>query len=436
MGKHLPFRLASRSTLRLVLFINCLLLAMPPFPGYLSEGSLLTQGCILMNNSQSTPRVSSASNAYCWGVIGSSPSYSAAEYSSGIRVKTLSISWRSLNPNSGFIDPTYLARKQADLSQLEQAGFSVILLLGLQDPPLWTHQQYPNSYYVDQYGDSYTGGVDGGDLNLVFNPVMRSLAAAYIQTVFADFGTHFAAVRLGGGRYGELTYPPAQYAGHSNCYWAFDVNALAASPVPAWRPGSSSPAGEAGQFLNFYLNDLVDFQNWQITTVRQHYSGPLMMLYPSWGMRPGDFMAAVNANLNGSTSAEMNGEVQRGYDFSRQVAAISDAKVIVTTTWLDANSTGDDSPDVHFWSPVKYLAYLARSNPLSLALFGENTGQGSPVAMEQSAAQMQRYGLIGMLWYNEAELFSGAFAGLSDYQQIINRYSPSQTYLPFVFRSS
>ena len=39
--------------------------------------------------------------------------------------------------------------------------------------------------------------------------------------------------------------------------------------------------------------------------------------------------------------------------------------------------------------------------------------------MNLSAAQVQRYGLLGMAWYREEELFSGQYATLNDYSQVI-----------------
>jgi hypothetical protein len=32
---------------------------------------------------------------------------------------------------------------------------------------------------------------------------------------------------------------------------------------------------------------------------------------------------------------------------------------------------------------------------------------------------MKRYSLIGMMWYDETQLFSGTYATLTDYQQVI-----------------
>ncbi len=375
-----------------------------------------------------------AGQQFCWSLIGNEldPSRLQEEFAAGVRLRTFTVSWRELIPAPGIIDTSYLASKQTELTQLYQAGFGVIFITGVHDPPDWIHAQYPDTYYVDQYGDQYSGDVDTGDLNLVFNTAMRNLAAGYLHDLFSYFGTNFVAVRLGGGRYGELTYPPAVYGQHSNCYWAFDRNAQAQLRVPGWKPGDPSPSDQAETFLTRYLNALVDFQSWQIETARKYYSGPLMILYPSWGMRPGDFGQAVSVNLNGTTPAEQNGEVQRGYDFSRQIQAITDPGVIITTTWLDADPTNDSGPDMRYWSPVKYLAYLIHLHTIPLASFGENTGEGSRTEMERSAAQMKRYGLIGMAWYNETELFSGKYASLNDFRQVISAYQGLLIFLPFL----
>jgi hypothetical protein len=133
---------------------------------------------------------------------------------------------------------------------------------------------------------------------------------------------------------------------------------------------------------------------------------------------------AVATNLNGSSSAEINGEIERGFDFQSQVAAINDPKVIVTSTWMDAPSSGDSGTDQRSWSPVHYLSYLAQAHPLHLSSFGENTGHGSRAVMDLSASRMKQYKLTGMLWYCETEMFAGGYATLTDYQQVIKGYNP------------
>jgi hypothetical protein len=369
--------------------------------------------------------------SYVFGVIGNDTSHLTEEREAGIEAKLFYLSWREFYPQEGVKDTAYIAAKKEELQELREAGFRIILCLGYQDNPLWVHQNYSDSYYIDQYGERYTatGLFENGEANLVFNQQLRALVGSYMQDVISEFGTDFYAVRLGGGRYGELTYPPTDWHGKTNRYWAYDKNARTSSPVPSWTPGNPSPNGEASMFLDWYLNSLVDYQNWQISALRATgYEGKIMMLYPSWGIRPGQIDEALKTNLNGTTSAEKNGEIQRGYDFARQVKAISDPKVILTTTWLEANfdAAADDRHDARYWSPVHYLASLAEAHPLSLKVYGENGGQDDREAMALSASRMRRYGLIGMCWYNEEELFSGQFASLDDYERIIqtseNRY--------------
>lgn len=360
-----------------------------------------------------------------WGVLGNDQSQLAAERAAGITTKVYVLSWRDLAPTETTLNMPLIRYQQAEMARIRQAGFRIVLGLGFTDAPAWVHANYTDTYYINQFGDPYIANTaDGGDANLIFNPNMRSLAFAYIQSVFANFGTDFAAVRLGGGHWGELTYPLHTIGGRTNLYWAYDHNALASSPVPAWRPGQPSPNGEAATFANWYLDALAAYQNWQIATLRQSYGGPLMMLYPSWGMRPGQLGQAIVGNLGGTTSPEINGEVQRGYDFARLVSRINDPNVVVTTTWLDADATRDNSANPDDWSTIKYLASLANSHPLHLGVAGENAGQGNVAVMRLVGAQMRRYGLVALTWSRESELLSGAYATLDDYKRVIEGLGP------------
>jgi len=345
----------------------------------------------------------------------------AAERGAGVTTKVVRISWKDMVPSEGTTNAAYIGTMRARFDALRAAGFGITLELGIQDTPGWLHAAYAAASYVDQYGDVYSGGgqPDSGDANAVFNLTVRRLIADYVRDVFAAFGTDFAAVRLGGGHWGELTYPTNTYNGHSNCYWAFDPSALAQSPVPSWHPGDPSPYGESTRFIAWYLDALTGYQTWQISMLRASYSGPIIMLYPSFGVRPGQLDGAVRGNLDGATSVEINGELQRGYDMARQVAAIADPNTVIATTWLDCPFGDDDSANPDDWRPVHYLASLAATHAPALRVFGENTGQGQRAQMDFAAAQMVRYGLVGMAWYDEGEVFSGQYATLADYQSEI-----------------
>ncbi len=366
-----------------------------------------------------------AQGPYTWGLLnddgGADGTRLAAERGAGVTTKVVRISWKDMVPAEGTTNAAYISTMRARFDALRGAGFGITLELGIQDTPDWVHAAYPAANYIDQYGDVYSGQgqPDSGDANAVFNPTVRRLIANYVWDVFAAFGADFAAVRLGGGHWGELTYPTQTYNGHGNCYWAFDPSALARSPVPSWHPGDSSPHDEAARFIAWYLDALTGYQTWQISMLRANYSGPIIMLYPSFGVRPGQLDGAIKGNLGGATSVEINGELQRGYDMARQVAAITDPNTVIATTWLDCPFGNDDSANPDDWRPVHYLASLAATHTPALRVFGENTGQGQRARMDVAAAQMVRYGLVGMAWYDEGEVFSGRYATLADYQSEI-----------------
>ena len=379
---------------------------------------------------------------YLFALIGNDGTHLQEERAVGIEAKVFELSWRQYYPSEGKIDTAYVRSKKAEMEELRKAGFEIILSLGYHDPPPWVHENYQNTYYVNQFGERWTGdtfdvgdGVviddtfargtprDNGDANLVFNHQLRGLVVSYMDDVFTDFGTDFYAVRVGGGRYGEVTYPPNSFGRKDNLYWAYDDNAQRSAVeagIGGWRPGDPRPNGRAGGFLEWYLDSLVDYQNWQVEALREAgYAGKAMLLYPGPGIRPGEIEEATATNLDGSTPGEADGVIQKGHDFARQVGAIEDDNVLVTTTWLDADPSGDDDQNPSEWSPVKYLSSLAGSNPTHPGLYGENTGPGSLEDMQISAYQMRRYGLIGMAWYDEEQLFSGRYATLDDYGRVI-----------------
>jgi hypothetical protein len=359
-----------------------------------------------------------------WGLIGNRVDRTAEERAAGLSFKVVRLSWKDFEPAKGARSAGYIAAKQREIETLAAGGMRVVLDLGLHDTPQWLHS-YANSYLVNQYGEHWTSATDGdlaidkSDANLIFNVKLRKRAAIYTLDALRIFGAQAMAVRIGGGRYNELGYPVAHTATHANTYWACDALAQAGSPVRGWKPGSPSPNGEAARFLEYYLGALEKFQRWQITTTRRAFAGPLIVLYPSWGIRPGQAQDAIAGNLAGRTSAEINGEVQRGHDVARFVGAISDPLVYPATTWLDAPFGTDETPDMAGWRPVHYLAYLAAHNPSRPRVWGENTGQANRGAVDFSAAQARRFGVDGVAWFREEELFSGSFATLGDVGEVI-----------------
>jgi hypothetical protein len=342
------------------------------------------------------------------------------------------VAWQSVEPVEGRVDQAYVDSMRARLAQFRAAGMAVVLDTGVQYPPAWLFA-YPNSRYVDQYGDAWSSGELGKNVaDMVFNQQMRDKQQAYLGRLFAALGTDFYGVRLGGGWYGELNYPQPAYNGRSNAYWGFDAVArgaapglppgIAPNPVPGWAPGTSSPDhASARRFADWYLGSLADYQDWQITTARRWYGGRLLMMYPSWGVRPGQLDAAVAGDLTGTTSAERNGEVQRGFDVARFVGRITDPGVVLYTTWLNADDSGDAGADPAAWSPVHYLAALAAQHARRPAVMGENDGHDGVPDLQRMLSQARRYDLTAVVWAFEPELFSGGFATLADYADAIRQ---------------
>jgi hypothetical protein len=259
----------------------------------------------------------------------------------------------------------------------------------VQYPPDWL-RHLPTARYQNQFGVRFIDPAPGMNIvNSVFNAKVRNHQAGYYARVFEQFGTDFFAVRIGGGWYGEVNYPPHRFGEAENVYWGFDPVAqgqepglpegMQPCPVPGWIPGSPEGGADTPRlFITWMLQSLQHYHDWQIHTVRALYDGPLLMLYPSWGLRPGHLEASIAGRLAGKTPAEQNGEVQRGFDFERFVAGIQDPKVLPHSTWVDSNPDfgNDDSGQPGALSPLLFLHHLAQKHPLPLRVSGENTGGG------------------------------------------------------------
>jgi hypothetical protein len=375
-----------------------------------------------------------SSSGPIYGTVASRPGNAVAGYAAGLRAVTYEVYWDRLQPARDRFDTGQFEQARRDLATFREAGMQIVLSLGMQYPPGWAFDT-PHGRYVNQYREPYVGDEPGANgLNAVFSQQVRDLQAAYVARAFTELGDDFYAVRLGWGYYGELSYPSHQYNNRINTYWGFDALALgkaeglavtlSPNPVPDWKPGDpSADHAAARQFAGWYLGAMTDYQNWQIATVREHYRGRLAVLYPSWGLRPGQLDAAIAKDLSGFTSAEQNGETQRGHDFARHVAGLSDPKVVVYTTWLDAspafgNDTGDDPTG---WSPAHYLAWLAGNHRPALEVWGENTGWGSAEAMQLCFERVAAFGLTGLYWAFEEQLYDSTadYASIDDYEALV-----------------
>ncbi|HUC20499.1 MAG TPA: hypothetical protein VMR98_03345 [Candidatus Polarisedimenticolaceae bacterium] len=368
---------------------------------------------------------------HLYGTLQSSVQRMHTSFAAGVRVVTLEAGWDEYEPSPGNFNTAYAAGLQKQLAAFRSRGMLVVLDPGLQYAPQWVLNE-PNGRYVNQYGDAYIDTALGRNIaNLVFNQRQRDYADNYLRRIMSDLGGgNIYAVRLGGVWNNELQYPQQNWNGHTNSYWGYDAMAqghvpglaygMPVSPVPGWIPGTpSANHSSAAAFTAWYFASLKNYHDWQIGTLRKYYPGNLLMLYPSWGVRDGQAQAAINNDLRGTTSPEINGEVQRGGNYAEFVKSINDPGVIVYTTWLDAPFGNDASPDPSEWRPVHWLAAAAGQNPLHLRVWGENTGGGSVAEMRFAFAQAKQFGLMGVIWAFEPELYAGGLATLLDFQGLI-----------------
>jgi hypothetical protein len=351
-----------------------------------------------------------------FGVLNSDGSHATAEAAAGVAVAALELNWSAYQPAQGQVSSSYVTTVRGRLQQLRSAGLNVVLDLGMQYPPSWVFSLDGNTRFANQYGDVWHSSLSQDIPNAVFDQNVRNAQAAYVAQVAADLGDGFYAVRAGGLLQDELRYPDANYNGHTNSYWAFDANAQAHSPVPGWIPGQADST-KAASFLNYYLQSITDYSNWLVSTYRAHFPSPwLQVLYPSWGLRPGDTDAAVARNLDGSTPPAGWGTLAEGLDWSRQINSLPDTHVQVYGTWMER---GDDGSTANTMAPTHYLATLGAARGLPAA--GENASSGDDVTVMSTVVQRVRdWGLAGLMWLNEQSLFSSSSANLAAYSVLIH----------------
>jgi hypothetical protein len=362
------------------------------------------------------PLVAQAAAAPFFGVLQASGTHAAEEVAAGVSAGELALNWGAYQPAQGQVSSSYVSQMRTRLQQLRSAGMNVVLDVGLQYPPAWIFNVDGNTRFVNQYGDVWHSSLSQDVPNSVFDQNVRNFEAAYIAQVAADFGDVFYAIRAGGLLQDELRYPDATYNGHSNSYWAYDANAQAHSPVPGWIPGQADTT-KASAFLNYYLQSITDFSSWLVSTYRSHFPSPwIQVLYPSWGLRPGDTDAAVARNLDGSTPPAGWGTLSEGLDWSRQINALPDSRVQVYGTWMER---GDDGGTANTMAPSHYLATLGAAH--GLPAVAENATSGDDAATMATVVQRTRaWGLAGLMWLHEPGLYNGGAVNLATYSAQIH----------------
>jgi hypothetical protein len=368
------------------------------------------------------------------------------------------MSWNRYETSEGHYSSDYLARVERDLDRFRRAGLRVEVSLGLNHPPSWLFERYPDAAYVNQHGERLTETP-----TMVFSHVVRDNAQRYLSQVSRTIGLEdFWAVRVVVSGSGEFTYPTggADRPGRNAYYWAFDESAqspegeglpsgVPANPFPGWKPGQREYRGEAfttdrvRAWYDWYLSALADAVNWQISAYKSlGYDGVLKVLVPGSGYYPADYERAVDERLDDTTENRL---IALGTGYFKTLGQIRDREnvYIVPTSLVDGTGEPKDNGctpsdrQVNIlappeqgpgdWSSMRWVSRIARHYGFDL-LSGESAGTHVspyyPGVMEDAAHQMQSCGLRGLMWAFDSDLYDGTpGSSLAEYSAVIARYN-------------
>ncbi|MFE9738411.1 beta-galactosidase [Streptomyces sp. NPDC006477] len=382
---------------------------------------------------------------YWYGTLQTDPDRARTEYEHGLRVAHLQIDWGRFEPEQGEYDEEYAREVRDRLDTFRAAGLRVEAGLGLNHPPSWLPDAFPESVYTNQFGVRSTETP-----NMVFSEPVRNHIAEYARAVDRMIGLeNFWAVRVGVNENGEFAYPSPMSEGDGpGEFWAYDNHAQRSSPYPGWRPGERTYKGkpftreQVARWYDWYAGALAGAVNWQLDLYTSlGYRGALKVLVPGAGFYPSDLRAAVDARLVDSPSIRL---VARGAGFFVTLPRVEHHETvrIVTTALVDGTGDPDDNgcapadartdvahPDdavVRDWSSARWVVAVARSAGFT-RLAGESAGPQvaayRPGVTETAYRQMASCGLEGMMWAFDWQLYDGTpGSSLAEYAETIRRH--------------
>ncbi len=301
-------------------------------------------------------RGSAAPERPAFGVLGSScaPDRVAALRGAGATTAMTEMQWAQAEPAPGVVDESYLASVRDRIDACAAGGLTVVLGLGMHNPPAWV-LALPSASFRDQNGETSSDG----EPNLVFSAAAREAGVGYLRAVADRVGfEHVAAVRIAG----ELGYPgPGQ--GGGTAFWAFDRAAqggagravgVEESPMPGWLPGSPTwqgtpvTADAASRWYDWYTGSLAGSVVWLADALREAgFAGDVQVPLAGRGVLPADRQEAVDGLLDGR--ADPDGALGKGTDYPAQFAVFADldarlkaqsppARLLIDFTSLDDDS--------------------------------------------------------------------------------------------------
>jgi hypothetical protein len=290
-----------------------------------------------------------------FGVLGSScaPDRVAALRRAGATTAMTEMQWAQAQPAPGVVDGAYLDSVRDRIAACAAGGLTVVLGLGMHNPPSWVLRLPSASFRGPDGGTS-----SDGEANLVFSAAARDAAVGYLRQVADRVGfSHVAAVRLAG----ELGYPGPEPGGGS--FWAFDraaqggtgrADGVDPSPMPGWVPGSPTwqgtpVTGEAvSRWFDWYTSSLAGSVVWLADALREvGFTGDVHVPLAGRGVLPADRQEAVDGLLDGR--ADPDGALGKGTDYPAQFGVFADldtrlrAQAPPSRLLVDFTSLDDDS---------------------------------------------------------------------------------------------
>ncbi|MEU6880412.1 beta-galactosidase [Streptomyces sp. NPDC046712] len=417
---------------------------------------LLVVACVQVPQAQEA-----GGSHYYFGTLQTMPDKARLERSKGLEVAHLQIEWDEYEPREGEFSQRYLDSVRRELDDFQEAGMLIEASLGLNHPPDWLFDDYEDTAYVNQYGDSLTETP-----NMVFSQTVREKAQRYVDRVARDIGLeNFWAIRVVVSGSGEFTYPtggPDRDDGEEKVYyWAYDDNAQSPSgagrpatipdnPYPGWEPGERDYRGkefteqQVREWYAWYLRALADAVNWQVDHYMSlRYDGFMKVLVPGSGYYPRTFERVVDQHLD--PAADNARLVALGVGFFMTLGHIDKHPnvEIVSTSLVDGTGDPENNgcaatdgevnvldPPPHIqgeWSSMRWISNIARQYGFRL-LNGESAGTHVsdyyPGVMDDAAHQMKSCGLRGLMWAFDSNLYDDTpGSSLADYAAVISRYN-------------
>jgi hypothetical protein len=307
--------------------------------------------------------------------------FAAAEYAGGCRVAEQDQAWSVYETADNVFSTSEKNSKIAELATLKGLGYVVSMSMGHHYTPAYV-SALSGGVFVNEAGTS------SSQANLVFSSTTRGRMERYMSRLHTDLNlNNYWSIRISAAGNGEFLYPEGGW-------WAYDTNAQGGAglpatvppcPYPGWKPGQTTiTVAQAGEWLEWYLDALVDSANWQMKYLRDlGFTGWFEILIPGNGTRPTLLASDLSTNRlepgawETAVGAVWHKIVQKIAEKRGVICYCTSVADISGTPLYNVTTTGDAAVDIvsstaDTWSAARWIARLGRE--YGMPLNGENPG--------------------------------------------------------------